>query len=81
MINQDLWETKSNGYITIKFYVNDTQGNIGFNEVIIVRDAPTTSPSPPGISGYNILLLIGIISIVNRQKKAKSFKLKHFFYS
>ncbi|HEC37719.1 hypothetical protein LCGC14_0720300 [marine sediment metagenome] len=65
MINQDLWEKMPNGYISIKFYVNDTLGNIGFNEVIIVKDTPTSNSPPGGIPGYNTFLLIGIIFVVS----------------
>ena len=34
-----LWNLCDNGNITIKFYVNDTGGNLGYSEVIIEKDA------------------------------------------
>ena len=61
-VNQILWDTLPEGNITIRFYASDSAGNIGFQEVTVVKEI--TQPSPPGISGYNLLFLLGIISAV-----------------
>ena len=61
-INQDLWDALSEGVITIQFYANDSVGNIGFQEVIVVKTI--SQPSPPEIPGYDVLLLLGIISTI-----------------
>ncbi|GAH67694.1 unnamed protein product, partial [marine sediment metagenome] len=61
-INQDLWDALSNGTATITFYANDSAGNIGFQEVTVVKTI--SQPSPLGIPGYNILLLLGIVSTI-----------------
>ncbi len=34
-IQQNIWETMGNGAITIYFYANDSNGNIGFNNITI----------------------------------------------
>ena len=56
------WDALSEGNVTIRFYANDTAGNIGFQEVIVVKEI--TQTSPPGIPGYDLLFLLGIISAV-----------------
>ena len=61
-INQTLWDALPDGNVVIKFYANDTLGRIGFQEVTVVKEI--TQPSPPGISGYNLLFLLGIISVM-----------------
>ncbi len=60
-----LWDQLSNGYITMRFYANDTLGNTSFDEVIVVKNTPNLSNSPRGIVGYNLFLLIGIICVVS----------------
>ena len=37
-INQSEWDKKGSGTIIIRFYANDTAGNLGFDEVIIIKD-------------------------------------------
>ena len=37
-IDQTAWEALPNGIVTIKFYLNDTLGNLGFDEVSVVKD-------------------------------------------
>ncbi|GAH52652.1 unnamed protein product [marine sediment metagenome] len=61
-INQALWDALSEGNVIIRFYANDTLGRIGFQEVSVVKTI--SQPSPPGIPGYNILLLLGIVSTI-----------------
>jgi len=61
-INQALWDALPEGNIIIKFYANDTLGRLEFQEVIVVKNVP--QPTPPEIPGYNILFLLGIVSIV-----------------
>ena len=61
-INQALWGTMSEGNITIRFYAKDSAGNIGFQEVTVVKTIP--QPSPPEIPGYDILLLLGCVSSI-----------------
>jgi hypothetical protein len=65
VIDQVQWDTVPEGYVTIRFYANDTQGNLYYDDVIVVKDTSTPSPSPGGIPGYNTLLLIGIICVVS----------------
>ncbi len=62
IINQGLWDALPNGYITIKFYANDSLGNLNFDEVIVVKDT-LTPPGNGGIPGYNLFVLLGIISL------------------
>jgi len=62
-INQALWNDLSEGNITIRFYANDTLGRIEFQEITVVKTI--SQPSPPGIPGYNMMLVIGAICIVS----------------
>ncbi|MFX1595757.1 MAG: DUF2341 domain-containing protein, partial [Promethearchaeota archaeon] len=43
IINQDLWEDRENGTVTIRFYANDSLGNEGYNEVIVRKDIESPS--------------------------------------
>ena len=61
-INQALWDALPEGNVIIKFYANNSIGNIGFQEVTVVKKI--TQPSAFGISGYDLLFLLGIISTV-----------------
>ncbi|GAH55638.1 unnamed protein product, partial [marine sediment metagenome] len=38
VINQDAWSNFGSGTVTIKFYINDSFGKIGFDEVFIRKD-------------------------------------------
>ncbi len=62
IIDQEYWNSLPNGYITIRFYANDTLGNINYDDVIIVKTTPSI---PPSIPGYNICLLLCIICIIS----------------
>ncbi len=61
-INQTLWDALLEGNVIIIFYANDTLGRIGFQEVTVIKII--SQSNPPGIPGYNILLLIGIVSTI-----------------
>ncbi|MFX0000123.1 MAG: ABC transporter substrate-binding protein [Candidatus Hodarchaeota archaeon] len=55
-INQTAWDNEISGPITIRFYANDSFGNIGFEEVNIIKDidAPIVtiiSPTPNQLCG------------------------------
>jgi hypothetical protein len=60
-IDQDVWNNIPQGEVTITFYAQDTEGNIGTESVVVTKSIP----SAPVISGYNVFLLIGVISIVS----------------
>ncbi|MFX1596934.1 MAG: DUF2341 domain-containing protein, partial [Promethearchaeota archaeon] len=53
-IDQTLWEAQGNGTATIRFYANDTLGNINYEEVIVRKDIikPSISINSPS-SGSN----------------------------
>ncbi|MFW9866750.1 MAG: nitrous oxide reductase family maturation protein NosD [Candidatus Thorarchaeota archaeon] len=61
IINLDEWNKLPNGYITLRFYANDTLGNLNFDEIIIVKNVPTSGNGR--VPGYDLFILIGIISI------------------
>jgi len=59
-IDQTIWDSISEGDITIRFYVNDSAGNINFEEIEVIKRIPEEI----GIPGYNLFFLLGILSVV-----------------
>jgi len=73
-INQNAWNAASDGPVTIRFYARDDAGNIGTNFVIVAK-IPSELPTPPGIPGYDLYLLIGALSVISAliiRKRLKS---------
>jgi hypothetical protein len=56
-INQTLWDSLAEGYITLSFYANDTIGNLTFEEIVIIRSISNTEIPD------NTLIII-IVSII-----------------
>jgi len=63
-INQSAWDATLEGPVTIRFYARDEAGNIGTNAVIIAKISPDLPTTPPGIPGYNIITVIGVLCVV-----------------
>jgi len=62
-INQILWESKGNGTVTIRFYANDTSGNINWEEIVVRKDklapiikieAPSMNDKFEAVPSYNL---------------------------
>ncbi len=51
-IDQTIWDNLADGTYTLKFYANDTLGNLGSSEVTVKK-----VPDIPFIPSYDILLL------------------------
>lgn len=69
-INQTLWEYLPAGHVTIVFYAKDLNENIGSKAVTIVKEIEE-------ISGYYLILFIGIIGVSSTlilNKKLKKIK-------
>jgi hypothetical protein len=63
-INQLAWVAAPDGPVTIQFYARDETGNIGTTFVVVEKISPSIPPNvPPGIIGYDLIVLIGVISI------------------
>ena len=60
-IDQDAWNSVPQGEVLITFYAQDRAGNIGTKSVVVIKSIP----SKPAIPGYNLFLLIGVISVVS----------------
>ncbi|KKK44464.1 MAG: hypothetical protein Lokiarch_17980 [Candidatus Lokiarchaeum sp. GC14_75] len=73
-IDQDAWNVALEGQINITFYAQDSAGNIGTTIVHVTKSVP----SEPAIPGYNLFLLIGVISVASiiivKIQKTKFFK-------
>ncbi len=54
-LDENIWNTLSDGQVTIIFYANDTNGNIGTNSVIIIKDT---------IEEFPLTLVIIVISSI-----------------
>ncbi len=73
--NQAAWSALSDGIITIDFYTNNSAGMEGSAQVMVFKDSSEEPPSaPPGISGYDLYLLIGTFSLVSIIFFRKRFK-------
>jgi len=62
-ISQEAWDHAIEGDVTITFYVQDRAGNIGIESVVVTKSIPST-PSTDGILGYNLIVLLGVLSVV-----------------
>ncbi|MHA1212183.1 MAG: NosD domain-containing protein, partial [Candidatus Heimdallarchaeota archaeon] len=77
VIDEAEWNNQPNGYVTIRFYANDTMGGEGTALVIVTKNTPPPEV-PPGIPGVNpsiiyLTLIIGIpIIIWQIEKKIKN---------
>ena len=58
-IDQTEWDKRGGGTIAIRFYANDTLGNTGYSEVIIIKDIITPAIS---INSPNTFDVFGMIS-------------------
>ncbi len=58
-IDQVAWNGALEGQINITFYAQDRAGNIGTETVIVIKRIP----SHPSISGYNLFILLGVLSV------------------
>ena len=73
VIDEAEWDDQPDGYITIRFYANDTLGGESTALVIVTKDT-STPEIPPGIPGANLLvmylmLFIGIPILIWHRKK------------
>ncbi|MFX0154472.1 MAG: NosD domain-containing protein [Candidatus Hodarchaeota archaeon] len=57
-IDQTLWNSIPEENVTIRFYVEDYVGYITFEEIRVIKSVP------PRIPGYNLIFLLGILSVV-----------------
>jgi peptide/nickel transport system substrate-binding protein len=69
-INQNAWDSASQGNILITFSAEDDTGKIGTSSVTVIKSIPSEPPIP----GYDVFLILGVISLVAiiLMKKIKS---------
>ncbi len=60
-INQNAWNNLTEGEITITFYAQDSEEEIGSISIVVIKSIPSTG----GIPGYNLFFLLGTLSIVS----------------
>ena len=79
-INQTAWEIMPEGLITIRFYANDSTGNVGYTDITVIKDTSTLpnggggsgggsgggggSDGDEAISGYSLHIIISVIGII-----------------
>jgi len=64
-ISESVWSLLPRGHVNLTFYAKDEAGNIGQNSVLISKNTTEEPPpTPPGIPGYNIIVLVGVCGIV-----------------
>ncbi|GAH68447.1 unnamed protein product, partial [marine sediment metagenome] len=76
-ITQAAWDTLSEGGVIIRFYANDTYGNIGTRYVLVYFEIPEELDGEPAISFGNYFLifaLIGILSLIIIDKRKKFYE-------
>jgi hypothetical protein len=63
--NHTAWEALSEGSVTIRFYANDTAGNIGFIDVEVIIEISEDLDDLPIISFGNYYILFTFITILS----------------
>jgi len=73
-ISESAWNALPNGHVTLTLYARDEGGNIGQNSVLITKNSTEEPAPPPVIPGYDLYLLIGMISVISTLKIRKRLK-------
>ncbi|MHA2048884.1 MAG: hypothetical protein ACW986_04645 [Promethearchaeota archaeon] len=66
-INLAMWSGRPNGTITIRFYANDTMGNMNYEDVVVRKDstAPTISINSPNTNALQIqMIFLGLVLLL-----------------
>ena len=71
-INQIEWDKRENDIILIKFYANNSNGFVGYALVQVIKFV-SEQPSPK-VFGYDLMILLGVISIITLTIKKKIFE-------
>jgi len=71
-INQIEWEKRENGIISIKFYANNSNGFVGYALVQVIKSV--SEQHSPKVFGYDLMILLGVISIITLTIKKKIFE-------
>lgn len=72
--DNSVWNSISDGQITLRIYAKDLAGNVGYTEVVFSKD---TTETPEVIPGYNILFLVGMVSLGIFLIRTRLVKKKH----
>ena len=71
-INQTEWDKKENGTVLIMFYANNSDGFVSYAFVQVIKSV--SDESSPKVFGYDLIILLGVISIITLMIKKKIFK-------
>lgn len=63
-INSAAWGAAPSGAVAIRFSASDATGNVGTAYVIVLKTSAQQQP-PPAILGYNLFLILGVISVIS----------------
>jgi hypothetical protein len=74
MIESTAWNGAPYGAVTIRFYAKDLAGNEVYQETVVIKQAPSI---PPGIPGYDLIILTSItvlisVIVIKKRNKLKS---------
>ena len=58
-IDSTAWNNAPMGAVTIRFYSRDLAGNEVYQEVVVIKQSPS---QPPSILGYDMVILISVLS-------------------
>ena len=71
-IDQEAWNDAIQGNIAIIFYAKDKAGNVGYKQVIVIKNLPSSATiGIPGINLYilSVIILIGVLFLSRRSKR------------
>ena len=74
--NQTAWEALSEGSLIIRFYANDTVGNIGFKDVEVIIEIPEDQPIIPFGNYFLLFTIIAILSLTILEHQKKNYHLR-----
>lgn len=70
-INQIEWDKRENDIISIKFYANNSNGFVEYALVQVIKSV--SEQHSPKVFGYDLMILLGVISIITLTIKKKIF--------
>jgi len=73
-ITQIAWDAAPDGSVTIRFFARDDAGNIGTSSVVVAKVPSDLPTPPPEIPGYNLIIVIGTVSVISLVLSKKGFK-------